>query len=93
MKLWSLIGQCLVRDTSLRDFGVTSSRGNIGTLHFKPNSLPKAKEVVMKLWSPITTVFYRECWDVLGFGVLVSFPREAGLHHGLGSYETAKPNR
>ena len=60
---------------------------------FSSGSFPKVKEVVMKLWSPITTVFYRECWDVLGFGVLVSFPREAGLHHGLGSYETATPNR
>ena len=34
----------------------------------------------MALWSPMKTVFYKECWDVLGFGVLVVFPREAGLH-------------
>ena len=93
MKLWRLFGQCLVRDTSLRDFGLISSRGNIGTLHFKSTSLPKVKEVVMKLWSPIKTIFDKEFWDVLGFAVLVPFPREAGLHHGLGSYETAKPNR
>ena len=81
MKLWSLIGQCPVRDTSLPDFGVISSRGNIGTLHFKPTSLPKVKEVVMKLWSPIKTVFDKEFWDVLGFAVLVPFPREAGFDH------------
>jgi hypothetical protein len=38
MKLWSLIGQCLVRNTSLRDFGLISSVGNGGTLHFRPRS-------------------------------------------------------
>ena len=36
----------------------------------------------MELWSPIKTAFYKECWDVLGFVVLVPFPREAGLDHG-----------
>ena len=36
----------------------------------------------MELWSPIKTIFYKECWHVLGLVVLVRFPREAGLHHG-----------
>ena len=38
MKLWSLIGQCLVRNTSLLDFGIISSAGGVGTLHFRPRS-------------------------------------------------------
>ena len=46
----------------------------------------------MKLWSPIKTIFDKGCWDVLGFAVLVPFPREAGLDHRGGKHETANPN-
>jgi hypothetical protein len=38
IKLWSLIGQFLVRTTSLRDFCVISSGGSVRTLHFRLRS-------------------------------------------------------
>jgi len=71
MKLWSLIGQCLVRDTSLRDFGVISSRGNIGTLHFRPrstqpnlriaepNQISVCLEILLFIWMCWASLFYR----------------------------------
>ena len=64
MKLWSLIGQCLVSDTSLRDFSVISLGCSIGTLHpnpkvAEPNQISVCLEILLFIWMCWASLFYR----------------------------------
>ena len=79
-------------DTSLRCFGVISSAGSVGTLHFRPrstqlnlriaepNQISVCLEILLFIWM---------CWASLFYRLFVGFtPKSCGA-----GYETVEPNQ